>query len=78
MRMSELLMKWAVEHYAIGGHWIVDTMSISDIDTRFHNFSDMEIWIELMKSQAKKSLEFDELARMTRMRDRWEMDQYCY
>lgn len=64
MRMSELLMKWAIENYAIGGHWIVETMSISDLDTRFHNFSDMEIWIELMKEQSRKSIAFDELHRM--------------
>jgi len=62
--MSELLMKWSVENYALGGHWIVETMSLSDLDTRFRNINDMLDYIELMKEQSRKSFAFDELHRM--------------
>ena len=57
MRQSELIMKWALKNYASGGHWIVETMSLADIDELFHNFLDAKKYVELMQEQEKNCRE---------------------
>jgi hypothetical protein len=49
MKESELIMKWALENYAKGGHWIVETMSLADIDETFRTVREAQEYCGLIE-----------------------------
>ena len=40
--MSEKIMQWAEENYEIGGQWIVETMTIEEIEEEFESLAEAQ------------------------------------
>ena len=51
--MAETIMKWALENYAKGGHWIVETMSVEDIAETFKTLRKAQRYCALMQEQER-------------------------